>query len=91
MTYVKKLGDTESLNAEAIENLSSVVKDSVIQSHDKYQKITQDLIWFNLTFCGQGTTFVAFRQLEFTLLLLTQQLDENFNVIQIAILGQDAH
>ena len=91
LTYVKKLGDTESLNTEAIENLSSIVKDSVIQSHGKYQQITQDLIWFNLTFFGQGTTFAVFRQVEFTLLQLTQQLDENFSVLQIAILGQDTH
>jgi superoxide dismutase len=91
LTYVKKLGDTESLNTEAIENLSSIVKDSVIQSHGKYQQITQDLIWFNLTFFGQGTTFAVFRQLEFALLQLSQQLDENFSVIQTAILGQDTH
>jgi len=50
LTYVKKVADTTSLNTENIANLSSIVKDSIIQSHDKYQQITQDLFWFNLTF-----------------------------------------
>ena len=36
LTYVKKVADTASLNTESIANLSSIVKDSIIQSHDKY-------------------------------------------------------
>jgi hypothetical protein len=72
---------------ESIANLSSIVKDSIIQSYDKYQQITRDLFWFNLTFLGQSTTYTAVREMEFTLLQLTQQLDEIFDAIQLAISG----
>ena len=81
LTYVKKVADTTSLNTESIANLSNIVKDSIIQSHDKYQQITRDLFWFNLTFLGQSTTFTAIGEKEFTLLQLTQQLDEIFDAI----------
>jgi hypothetical protein len=67
LTYVKKVADT-SLNTESIANLSSIVKVSIIQSHDKYQQIIRDMFWFNLTFLGNTTTFTAVRQMEFTLL-----------------------
>jgi len=87
LTYVKKVADTTSLNTESIANLSSIVKDGIIQSHDKYQQITRDLFWFNLTFFGQSTTYTAIREMEFTLLQLTQQLDEIFYAIQLAISG----
>ena len=50
LTYVKKVADTMSLNTESIANLSNIVNNSIIQSHDKYQQITRDLLWFNLTF-----------------------------------------
>ena len=49
LTYVKKVADT-SLNTESIANLSSIVKDSIIQSHDKYQQFTRDILWLNFTF-----------------------------------------
>jgi len=56
LTYVKKLADTTSLNTESITNLSSIVINSILQLHDKYQQITRDLFWFNLTNFGQSTT-----------------------------------
>jgi len=68
LTYVKKVADTMLLNTETIANLSSIVKDSIIQSHDKYQQITRDLFWFNLKFLGQSTTYTVVREMEFTLL-----------------------
>jgi len=40
LTYVKKVADMTSLNTESIANLSSIVKDIIIQSHDKYQQFT---------------------------------------------------
>ena len=40
LTYVKKVADTALLNTESIANLSSILKDSIIQSHDKYQQFT---------------------------------------------------
>ena len=87
LTYVKKVADTTSLNTESIANLSSIVKDSIIQSHVMYQQFTRDLLWLNLTFLGQSTLYTAVRQMEFTLLQLNQQLDEIFDAIQLAISG----
>jgi len=86
LTYVKKVADT-SLNTESTANLSNIVKDSILQSRDKYQQITRDLFWFNLTFLGESTTYTAVRDMEFTLLQLTQQLDEIFDAIQLDISG----
>jgi len=86
-TCVNKVADTTSLNTESIANLSSIVKDSIIQSHDKYQQITRDLFWFNLTFLGQSTTYTAVRQMELTLLQLTQQLDEIFSAHNLPFQG----
>ena len=87
MTYVKKVAHTTSFNTESIANLSNIDKDSIFQCHDKYQQITRDLFWFNLTFFGQSNTYAAVRQMEFTLLQLTQQLDGIFDAIQLAIPG----
>jgi len=87
LTYVKKLANTTSLSTESIANLSNIVKYSVIQSRDKYQQITRDLFWSNLTFLGQSTTHTAVGKMEFTLLQLIQQLDEMFDAIHLAISG----
>jgi hypothetical protein len=68
LTYVKKVADTTSINTESIAKLSSIVKDSIIQSQDKYQQIIRYMFWYILTFLGHTTTYTAFRQMEFTLL-----------------------
>ena len=49
LTYVKKLDTPTVINAMAIANLSSIVKDIVIQSHNKFQQISQDMSWLNVT------------------------------------------
>jgi len=41
-----------------------------------------------LYFFGQSTLFMRIRQLEFTLLQLTQQIDKLFNSLQCAIQGK---
>jgi tRNA splicing ligase len=87
LTYVKKEADTTSLNTESIANLSSIVKDSIIQSHDEYQQNIRDMFWFNLIFLGHATTYTAVRQMEFTLLQLTQKLNEIFEAVQLVISG----
>jgi hypothetical protein len=71
LTYVKKVDDMASFKTDNIANLSSIVKNGIIQSHDKYQQITRDLFWFTLTFLGQSTVYTAVREMEFTLLQLT--------------------
>ena len=40
LTYVKRLSTATDVNAEAIANLSSIVKDNIIESHDKFQELT---------------------------------------------------
>jgi hypothetical protein len=71
MSYVKKLDKITTINADAIANLSSIVKDNIIQSHDKFQQITRDIMWLNVTIYGQIEIYMAVRQLELSLLHLT--------------------
>jgi hypothetical protein len=40
LTCVKKLDNLTKINVEALTNLSSIVKDSIVQSHDRFQQIT---------------------------------------------------
>jgi hypothetical protein len=87
LTYVKKVADKTSLNTKSIANLSSIVEDSIILSHDKYQQIIRDTFWVNLTFLGHTTSYTAVREMEFTLLQLFQQLDEIFDAINLPFQG----
>jgi len=86
MYYVKKLDKIIAINADAFANLSSIVKDNIIQSHDKFQQITRDM-WLNVTIYGQSEIYMAVRQLEFALLQLTQEVDDLLIVTQCAIQG----
>jgi hypothetical protein len=43
LTYVNKSDTATGINAMAIANLSSIVKDIVIQSHNKFQQVAQDV------------------------------------------------
>ena len=47
ITYIKKLDSDTSENAELIGNLSSVIKDNIIRSHDRFEQITKDFLWLN--------------------------------------------
>ena len=49
LTYVKKLDTTTSINAMAVANLSRIIKNIVMQSHDQFQQITQYILWLNVT------------------------------------------
>jgi hypothetical protein len=42
ITYIKELDPDTSENAEIIANLSSVIKDNIIRSHDRFQQIAKD-------------------------------------------------
>ena len=44
LTYIKKLGNITSMNAETIANLSGVIRDGMIKSHDKFGEITRDIL-----------------------------------------------
>jgi hypothetical protein len=45
----KKMDAMTGLNSNATENLSSIVKDVVIHSHDKFKDFTRDVLWLNVT------------------------------------------
>jgi len=85
VTYVKNFSTATGINTEAIENLSSIVKDNIVQSHDKFREITRDLMWLNVIVYAQSELFSTIRKLEFVLLRSIQQLDELPNAIQSVI------
>jgi len=84
LTYAKDLG---KVKAEAIANLSSVVKDQMILSHDQFLSIATDMFRLNATLQAENSMFTVIRQLEFTLMQLIQQIGELFDAVQCAILG----
>jgi hypothetical protein len=49
VTYMKQLEAITDVNSEATANLSSTVKDVVIGSHKKFQGVTRDTLWLNVT------------------------------------------
>jgi hypothetical protein len=87
ITYIKQLDTITRINSNGIAYLSDIVKNNMIRSHDKFQQIARDIVYLNLTLHGQSDLYTDIRQLEFSLLQLTQQLEELFNVFQFAILG----
>jgi hypothetical protein len=86
--YVKDLSTISKINAEAIANLSTILRNQVIQSHVELQNMAKEILVFNVTFFGQSTLFMHIRQLEFGLLYLTQQIDKLFNSLLCAIQGK---
>ena len=86
--YVKKLNTAVKVDTEAIANLSNIIKDNMIQLHERFQQIARDILWLNITLFGQSELHTVIRQLEFTLFQLVQQIDDFFNIIQCAIHGR---
>jgi len=70
------------VNTNAIANLSSIVRDFVIRSHDRFGDMTRDILWLNVTIDSQSEIYMAVRQLEFSLLQLILQVDELIVAIQ---------
>jgi hypothetical protein len=60
----------------------------VVKSHNKFQEVTRDILQLNVTIYHQSKIYMAIRQLEFSLLQLTQQLNELVNVIQYTLSGK---
>ena len=87
ITYIKKLDSDTSENAELIANFSSVIKDNIIRPHDRFQQVTKGFLWLNLTVYGRSELFTIIRQLEFSILQLTQRLDELTKAIQYVVVG----
>ena len=44
VTYIKKLNSITYVNVDAIANLSGILRDSIIKSHDKFQEITSNIL-----------------------------------------------
>jgi len=76
LTYVKKLDTVTKIKVDTLTNLSSIVKDTIVQSHDRFQQLTREIMWLNVTIYNQSEIYMRVRQLEFALLWLTQQIDE---------------
>jgi len=76
------------IDTEAIANLSNIIKDNMIQSHEKFQQVARDMLWLNITLFGHSELHTVIRQLEFTLFQLVQQIDDLFNIIQCAMHGR---
>ena len=55
LTYVKDLSTSTKINADAIANLTTALRDQIIQSHDEFKKIATDILWLNVTIFGQIT------------------------------------
>ena len=54
LTYIKKLDFSIDLKADAITYLSSIVKDLVMQSQERFQEVTKEIMWLNVSFIGQS-------------------------------------
>jgi len=63
VTYIKKIDTTTGINTKAITKLSNIVKDTVIQSHDRFQQM-----WINITLDSRSELYMTIRQLDFALL-----------------------
>ena len=85
LTYVKNLGTVTSVNTMAIANLSSIVKDIAIRSHESFQQVTQDMTWLNATFQKYSQLYTVIRQLESALLQLIHPIDELLRGIQCVL------
>ena len=48
LTCTKKLDFSIDLNADAITNLSRIVKDVVMQSQERFQEVAKEIMWLNL-------------------------------------------
>ena len=88
VTYFKKLDNMATVNADAIANLSTTVKDIVNQSYEKFQQTARDVIWLNYTLHGQSELFTAVRQLEFALLQMIQQVSDLIIAVQSVLQGK---
>ena len=84
---MKKLDTVTGINSQAIANLTNVSKDKLVHTHEEFQNITKDLAWLHFTVQGQSALFTVVRQIEFSLLQLTQ-LDDLFDAVQCAIHGK---
>jgi hypothetical protein len=86
---LEELGATTRVKADAITKMSTIIRDNIIQSSVKYQQVTRDVLWLNVTLHGQNTlSYTSIRQIELTLQQLTNERDGLFEAVQCAIFGK---
>ena len=78
VTYIRNLNTVTNLNTEALVNLSSIVKDNVMQSHAKFQESFRDITWLNETLRHHSVMYVQVRQLEYSFMMAVQQIENCF-------------
>jgi hypothetical protein len=61
LTYVKELHSVTAVNTDSIVNLSNILRDSLVQSHDQYQQILRDIMYLNITVFSQSEIFTNIR------------------------------
>jgi hypothetical protein len=88
VTHIINLDRLTRVNTEAIANVSEVVKDFMINAHEKFYAINRDIMWLNITMYSQNEIYMAVRQLEFSLLELTQQIDGLLEAVQFMLHGK---
>ena len=88
VTYIRDLNTVTNVNNEALVNLSTIVKDNVVQSHAKFQETSRDISWLNETLRHHSLTYIRVRQLEYSLMMAVHQIGELFSSVQYALLGK---
>jgi len=58
VTYIRNLNYVTNLNTEALVNLSTIVKDNVVQPHGRFQDVSKDIAWLNDTLCDQSELYL---------------------------------
>jgi len=85
-TYFKKLDIVTRVNNIAMANLFNIVKNDIIQSHNRFQEIAREILRLNMTLFNHSELFVTIRQLEYALMQMIQQTDELLTAIQYVML-----
>ena len=68
--------------------MSSIIKDILIESYERFQETTRDVLWLNHTLNGQSELNTVVRQLEFALLIMLQKIKQLLEAIQSVLLGK---
>jgi len=62
---VKERDSHSAVNTDAIANLSTIVKENLMNSHDQFRQVTRDHMWPNVTVYTQSEIYMAIRRLNF--------------------------
>jgi hypothetical protein len=62
LTHVKGLGQNTRINTESISNMSKIVRNELVQFHDRYVQLTRNVMWLNLTLLNQSSLFTVVRE-----------------------------